>query len=149
MPTAPGRYSVRSGWPYPNYDLDWADSAIRYQGGALNWIGVCALAESLGLHAEIGHDRIADRVLELTDRLVERLDALPVEITSNRDPKHRSSYLTFTLGSIERDDALVDAGKAANVLFVRRGGGVRVGTHFWNDESDFDRLAALIESATR
>lgn len=111
MPTAPGRYSVRSGWPYPNYDLDWADSAIRYQGGALNWIGVCALAESLGLHAEIGHDRIADRVLELTDRLVERLDALPVEITSNRDPKHRSSYLTFTLGSIERDDALVDAGK--------------------------------------
>ncbi len=124
VPTAPGRYSVRSGWPFPNYDLDWADSAIRYQGGALNWIGVCALAESLGLHAEIGSepDR-APRVLELTDLLIEKLDALPVEITSSRDPEHRSSYLTFTLGSIERDDALVDAGRAGQVFFGRRGGG--------------------------
>src|SRR6478752_5385417 len=112
VPTAPGRYSVRSGWPFPNYDLDWADSSIRYQGGALNWIGVCALAESLGLHSEIGSGQIATRVLALTDLLIEKLDALPVEITSSRDPEHRSSYLTFTLGSIGRDDALVDAGKA-------------------------------------
>lgn len=149
VPTAPGRYSVRSGWPFPNYDLDWADSAIRYQGGALNWIGVCALAESLGLHAEIGRDEIATRVLALTDLLIEKLDALPVEITSSRDPEHRSSYLTFTLGSIGRDDALAEAGKAAQVFCVRRGGGLRVGTHFWNDETDLDRLAALIEQETR
>ncbi len=149
VPTAPGRYSVRSGWPFPNYDLDWADSAIRYQGGALNWIGVCALAESLGLHSEIGSGQIASRVLELTDLLIEKHDALPVEITSSRDPEHRSSYLTFTLGSIGRDDALVDAGKAAQVFFGRRGGGVRVGTHFWNDESDLDRLIGLIEQETR
>lgn len=148
-PTAPGRYSVRSGWPFPEYDLDWADSAVRYQGGALNWIGVCALAESLTLQDEIGADLIAQRVIELTDLLIEKLDALSVDVTSSRDPEHRSSYLTFTLGSIERDDALVDAGKAANVLFGRRGGGVRVGAHFWNDESDLDRLTALIEQATR
>jgi selenocysteine lyase/cysteine desulfurase len=149
VPTTPGRYSVRSGWPFPNYDLDWADSAIRYQGGALNWIGVCALAESLTLQDEIGADLIAQRVIELTDLLIDKLDALPVTITSSREPERRSSYLTFTLGSIERDDALVEAGKASGVLFGRRGGGVRVGTHFWNDESDLDRLAELIESATR
>ena len=146
MPTAPGRYSVRSGWPFPEYDLDWADSAMRYQGGALNWIGVCALAESLTLQAEIGADAIAQRVLELTDTLIERLDTLPVEVTSSRDPEHRSSYLTFTLGSIERDDALVEAGRKEHVFFGRRGGGIRVGTHFWNDTSDIDRLVALIET---
>ncbi|HET9659429.1 MAG TPA: aminotransferase class V-fold PLP-dependent enzyme [Thermomicrobiales bacterium] len=149
VPTSPGRYSVRSGWPFPNYDLDWADSAIRYQGGALNWIGVCALAESIGLHAEVGSDVIARRVIELTDLLIDKLDTLPVEITSSRDLQHRSSYLTFTLGSIERDDTLVDAGKAANVLFGRRGGGVRVGTHFWNDETDLDRLTALVEQSAK
>ncbi len=148
-PTAPGRYSVRSGWPFPEYDLDWAASAMRYQGGALNWIGVCAMAESLTLQAEIGADAIAQRVLELTDALIARLDRLPVEITSSRDPEHRSSYLTFTLGSIERDDALVDAGRKEQVFFGRRGGGIRVGTHFWNDTSDIDRLAALIDTATR
>jgi selenocysteine lyase/cysteine desulfurase len=140
---------VRSGWPFPEYDLDWAESAIRYQGGALNWIGVCALAESLTLQDEIGADVIAQRVLELTDAVIERLDTLPVEVTSSRNPEHRSSYLTFTLGSIEWDDALVEAGRKQNVFFGRRGGGIRVGTHFWNDESDIDRLAALIESATR
>jgi selenocysteine lyase/cysteine desulfurase len=148
-PTAPGRYSVRSGWPFPEYDLDWAESAIRYQGGALNWIGVCALAESLTLHDEIGPDIITQRVLALTDALIDRLDSLPVTVTSSREPEHRSSYLTFTLGSIDKDDALVDAGRKQHVFFGRRGGGIRVGTHFWNDASDFDRLAALIESATR
>jgi selenocysteine lyase/cysteine desulfurase len=149
VPSAPGRYSVRTGWPFPEYDLDWAESAIRYQGGALNWIGVCALAESLTLQAEIGADAITGRVLELTDSIIARLDTLPVEVTSSRDAEHRSSYLTFTLGSIERDDALVEAGRKQNVFFGRRGGGVRVGTHFWNDDSDIDRLAALIELAAR
>lgn len=148
-PTAPGRYSVRSGWPFPDYDLDWAPSAIRYQGGALNWIGVCALGESLGLLAEIGQERIARRVLGLTDRLIDKLDEYPVEVTSSREPEHRSSYFTFTLGSIERDDALVDAGRAAGVLFGRRVGGIRVGTHFWNDESDLDRLVGLVDTAVR
>jgi selenocysteine lyase/cysteine desulfurase len=149
FPTAPGRYSVRSGWPFPEYDLDWAPSAIRYQGGALNWIGVCALAESLGLLAEVGAGTIESRVLGLTDELIERLDSLPVEITSSREPEHRSSYLTFTLGSIDRDDALVEQGRAANVFFGRRAGGIRVGTHFWNDESDLDRLIALVEQSAR
>jgi cysteine desulfurase/selenocysteine lyase len=149
VPTAPGRYSVRSGWPFPAYDLDWAESAIRYQGGALNWIGVCALAESLGLQDEIGADAIAQRTIDLTEAIIARLDTLPVEVTASRDPAHRSSYLTFTLGSIERDDALVEAGRKVNVFFGRRGGGVRVGTHFWNDESDIDRLVAVIESVTR
>ncbi len=148
-PTAPGRYSVRSGWPFPDYMLEWADSAMRYQGGALNWIGVCALAESLTLQAEIGPDDIAQRVLELTDTLIERLDTLPVEVISSRDPEHRSSYLTFTLGSIERDEALVEAGRAQHVFFGRREHGVRVGAHFWNDLTDVDRLVTLIETATR
>ncbi len=149
VPTAPGRYSVQSGWPFPDYDLDWAASAMRYQGGALNWIGVCALAESLTLQAEIGADAIEQRVLELTDALIDRLDTVPVEVTSSRDPEHRSSYLTFTLGSIEKDDALVDAGRKEQIFFGRRGGGIRVGSHFWNDTSDIDRLAGLIESQTR
>lgn len=148
-PTTPGRYSVRSGWPFPEYALDWADSAIRYQGGALNWIGVCALAESLGLLSKLGADWIETRVLGLTDLLIDKLDMLPVEITSNREVDHRSSYFTFTLGSIARDDALVEAGRSAGVFFGRRGGGIRIGTHFWNDENDLERLIALVGQATR
>lgn len=148
-PCAPGRYSVRSGWPFPDYELDWADTAIRYQGGALNWIGVCALSESLGLLSELGKDWIETRVLGLTDQMIEKLDALPVEITSSREPAHRSSFFTFTLGSIEQDDALVAAGRDAGVFFVRRGGGIRVGAHFWSDASDFDRLTDLIARSAR
>lgn len=145
-PTVPGRYSVAAGWETADYRLEWHPDARRYQGGALNWIGVCALATSLGIFTESGLPTIASAVAETADDLVRRLAALPVEITSDLRPAHRSQIVAFTFGSAAADDAFVSRAADANVILGRRGCGVRVGTHFWTNGADLDRLCDVIET---
>jgi cysteine desulfurase/selenocysteine lyase len=143
-PTAPGRYSVEEGWQTADYALNWQPDARRYQGGALNWIGVCALAESTGLLDEIGPSVVAASSRLVIDRLAERLHDLPVRITSDLRESNRSSILTFTFGLPEHDEAFVEHALERGVVLGRRAFGVRVGAHFWNDDSDVERLLSAI-----
>ncbi len=144
-PTVPGRYSVEAGWQTLDYELNWRPDAWRYQGGALNWIGVCALAESLGLLEEIGPLRVASEALQTIDDLRPRLESLPVHITSDCDPAHRSAILAFTLESEDSDAACVESGRRKGILFGRRGYGIRVGAHFWNNAQDIDSFIAHLQ----
>jgi cysteine desulfurase / selenocysteine lyase len=144
-PTMPGRSSVQAGWQAFDYPLDWQPDARRYQGGALNWIGVCALAESLGLLEEIGPDRVASSAMATMNAVLERLQALPVDVRSVLEPAHRSAILVFTLGSEDADERCVVAGRDKGIRFGRRGYGIRVGAHVWNAAADVDALIAHVE----
>jgi selenocysteine lyase/cysteine desulfurase len=139
-PTMPGRYSVESGWQTLDYALDWRPDAWRYQGGALNWIGVCALAESLGLLHEVGAEAIESAALGTMARITEQLHGLPVDIRSDLDPGRRSAILAFTLGSVDADNACAASAREKGILFGRRGYGLRVGAHFWNNARDIEAL---------
>jgi cysteine desulfurase/selenocysteine lyase len=145
-PTAPGRYSVTSGWQTDDYPLDWYPDARRFQGGALNWVGVCALAESASLLSSIGLDDIGAATADVLDEVITRLANLPVEIVSDLSPEHRSTILIFTFGSMELDDAFVAHASAHDVVLGRRAHGVRIGAHLWNNTDDVDRLIAAVES---
>jgi selenocysteine lyase/cysteine desulfurase len=145
-PSAPGRYSVKSGWQTGDYALDWYPDARRYHGGALNWIGVCALAESTALLDEIGLPAVTEASRTVLDAIVSRLDGLPVRITSDLRDSHRSSILTFSFGLAELDAALVPHARERGVILGHRALGVRIGAHFWNDATDVDRLIAAIQT---
>ncbi len=145
-PTAPGRYSVQAGWQSADYALDWFPDARRYQGGALNWIGVCALAESTGLLEEIGLTQVTAASRLVLDSVIRRLDGLPVRITSDLRESHRSSIVTFTFGLAEVDDEYVVHAQQQGVILGRRAYGVRVGAHFWTNERDVDRLIDSVRS---
>jgi selenocysteine lyase/cysteine desulfurase len=146
VPTVPGRYSIQDGWQTSDYALNWFPDARRYQGGALNWIGVCVLAESAGLLDEIGLPNVAEAARATADEVVERLGELPVRITSDLRESHRSSIVAFSFGLSEIDDAFVAHAEGQGVILGRRAFGVRCGSHFWNDSGDVDRLVAAIES---
>lgn len=145
-PTSPGRYSVEAGWQTSDYALNWHPDSRRYQGGALNWIGVCAVAESTGLLVELGLDNVTAAARRTIDLAVARLASLPVRVTSDLRETHRSTIVTFTFGLSEIDDAFVAHALDAGVVLGRRAYGVRIGAHFWNDESDVERLVAAVSS---
>ncbi len=143
-PSTPGRYSVESGWQSVDYGLNWFPDARRYQGGALNWLGVCALAESTGLLDEIGIEQISTASRRICDGFLERIAGLPVRVTSDLRETHRSSILTFTFGLVDVDEDFVEFAAKAGVILGRRAFGIRFGAHFWNNEADLDRLIAVI-----
>ena len=146
-PTAPGRSSVAGGFELLDYALDWHPDARRYQGGGANWLGAAAVATSLGLIEEIGIEAVSQRARSVSDRILAGLRDYPVGIRSALEPEHRTSIVTFTTGSDDRDRTLVAAAKDAGVAIGRRGMGVRTAASFWNDESDADRLLEVIRTS--
>ena len=145
-PTVPGRSSVTGGFESLDFALDWHPDARRYQSGGPNWLGAAAVATSLSLTEEVGIDRAAAQATSVADAVLEGLRDLPVTITTDPRPEHRSQIVSFTTGTVEADKAIVAAGKDAGVYLGRRGMGVRVAVHYWNNAKDAARLLELVST---
>ncbi len=136
-PPAVGWRSARV--PYDMlYDrLDLTDEAEGYELGHPPIPGILALGASLGLLREIGIERIAARIDALTSALHDRAAAKGMRVTSTTVPAARSGITIIAL----------DAAEAAHAELLRRrvfvsryGDSLRVSLHFYNDESDVERL---------
>lgn len=144
-PVAPGRLSVTGGWQSQDYTLDWYPDARRYQSGAPNWLGIVALAESLGLLEEIGFEESTHQAGTVIDRLVAGLQQQGVTLTSDLRPAHRSLIVSFTTGGTGRDAALASRLAAAGVVLSQRAFGLRLSAHFWNTDEEVDRVLDILD----
>jgi selenocysteine lyase/cysteine desulfurase len=65
-------------------------------------------------------------------------------VVTPRDPSHRSGIVTFTLGDVAREAALIERLLDARIMVSHRYtsgvGGVRVSCHFFNAADDVARL---------
>ena len=72
--------------------LDWRPTAVRYEGGSQNMVGVLALGASLELLERLGltcqQSAIAARVLEVTDFACRRLGEAGARVVSQRQGEH-------------------------------------------------------------
>jgi cysteine desulfurase/selenocysteine lyase len=132
----------------PVRDYDFVDAARRWEtGGTANYPGAIALAESVGLINEIGIGNVGEHVLCLTDYLIDNLQQQGLEIVTPLDRRNRSSIVTFTLGDVEQNVALVDYLQEHKVLVSLRYtsgvGGVRVACHLFNNREDIGRLVEV------
>ena len=146
------------GWPWyfatpeitPLRPYDFPATAKRFEiGGTSNYPGAAALGASLALVNAIGIDAVEARVLGLAGLLAEELERLGVRMVS----RPGSGITTFSVGSPERDQALLgrllDAGICVSVRYTVGVGGIRVSTHYYNDEDDVAALLAVVRSYVR
>jgi cysteine desulfurase/selenocysteine lyase len=118
------------------------DAAARVELGCPHFAGIFSLGAAVDLMNEVGTANIQGRVLELNAFLTSRLVENGWKILSPiRDDKLRSG------------ETLVEAGLAGEVVhrLFRRGvvvtekpQGLRVATHFFNNEEDVERLIAAL-----
>ncbi len=144
-PTFIGSQSVDA--PPDTFDgtLNWKQGAARYQAGGGNRIGWAALATSLGLIEEIGIETIEERDRVLAEYLYAGLTHKEsVEIVSSPDPAHRSQIIAFTLGSKERDAAMVKELEEQGIIVALRPLGLRASPNFYNTEEEVDRLLTAL-----
>ena len=118
-------------------------------GGTANYPGAIGLGASLKLINDIGRAPIAAHILELTDALMEGLGTLGVEVVTPREKRSRSGIVTFSIGSAERNLALMnhllDHRILVSVRYTSGVGGVRVSCHFFNSKDDLFRLLNRLE----
>lgn len=134
----------------PFREYNFVAEARRYEiGGTANYPGAVGLAASLKLINEIGRERIAAHILELTDFLIEGLKTLGVEVVTPVDRKYRSGIITCSVGEVERNlslkEYLLDGRVLVSVRYTSGIGGLRVSCHFFNSKDDLARLLTRVE----
>ena len=141
------RLSV-AGWhsvaePLRFEELRWElqPDASRFEPGSLDRVAAVGLGAALDLLLEVGLDRVAARIQELTEYLLAGLDARGIPVLSPRDPAARSGIVTCGTGR-EAPAAAAQRLHDAGICVSARGGGLRASPHFYNTEEELDRLLA-------
>lgn len=138
----------------PLQAVTFTDEARRYEsGGTSNYPGAVGLAAAIALLNETGASRIETHIRVLTDALLAGLSELPVDIVTPADPAHRSGIVTFSLGDVAPEAALIERLLDARVLVSHRYtsgvGGIRVSCHVFNAMEDVARLLDVVKTHTR
>lgn len=142
-----GWSSVKAAHQFDNANFDLRPTAARYEIGSQNMVGMRALRQSLGIFQQViathGHESIADRILHLSDYLIDGLQDRGAKLATHAQRAHRSGIVTFAMpdtdSSIIRQQAL-----RQGVVVSCRGIGVRASVHAYNHEDDIDRLLSVL-----
>jgi cysteine desulfurase/selenocysteine lyase len=136
-------------------DYDFTGDARRFEiGGTANYPGNVVLGASLTLINTLGIDAIQQHILDLTDKLIDRMRAAGALLVSPYERESRSGIVTFTLGQgPARDTAmlqhLLDRGIMISQRYTAGVGGLRVSVHFFNNGDDIRALADAVGEARR
>jgi len=116
------------------------DTAARVELGCPHFAGIFSLGASVDLMSELGAANIQARVLELNRLLTSRLAESDWQILSplQNEPARSGE----TLIAVENPDQVTRHLFRRGVVVTEKPQGIRVATHFFNNEEDIERLIA-------
>ncbi len=152
-----GRFGIKRGEghysEFEGHDYELSPNTQRFEGGNYNWSGVAAVHASLAELLAVGPARIEERVVELAGLLATGLAALGLPVTVPPDGTRRSHIVTIgTLGAGDTEttndprlDRMARALVEGGVRFTIRKGLLRFGLHYYNDETDIERVLEIVK----
>jgi len=150
-PLGVGWHSVEKPFEFGKSDLKLRAEASRYEGGSHNMCGFLGLAASLELIRSFGlsSDRslVAEQVLRRTEAVLDSLDKVGAEILTRPPREHRSGIVTFRLPN-QASQALRQRCLDAKIALSCRGGGLRISSHAYNNQTDLEHLIDTITAPT-
>ncbi len=134
--------------PVRPYEFPRAAKSFEINGTA-NYPGAVALGASLALVNAIGVDRVEAHVLVLARILYEELDRIGVRLVTQPEDAVRSGITTFEVSDDPGEneaflDGLLDERIYVSLRYTSGVGGIRVSTHYFNDESDLEVLLGAV-----
>jgi cysteine desulfurase/selenocysteine lyase len=114
------------------------DAAARAELGCPHFAGMFALGASVDLITSLGIKNIEERVLELNRLLTSRLMDCGWKVLSPiADERTRSAE---TLVEVDDPERVVAKLAERKIIVTKKRQGIRVATHFFNNEEDVERL---------
>jgi len=118
--------------------------ARRFEFASLPTVAIFGLEACLRLLLKTGVDRMAPRILELTDRLTAGLEDRGWRLRSPRTREAEKSGIVSALPPSGTPEEAVATLESRRVSVAARGGGVRFSPHAWNTLDEVDRLLELL-----
>lgn len=142
-PRSFGWTSVEGWQEFSARELVLRKDTARFEVGTPNRAGIYGIHAAIGLLREAGIERIASRVLDLTDRLRHGLVQLGHEVYGPVEREHCSGIVSFapSHGTAENVRQRLERER---VIVSARHGRVRVSPHFYNSEAEIDRVLELL-----
>jgi cysteine desulfurase/selenocysteine lyase len=141
-PALEGWLAVRDPFDFFDVEQPLKETAERYEEGAYNLAGIHGMVGSLELILEAGVGAIMERVLQLTDIVVDRLAARGWELLSPREvPAERSGIVLAAHAGVDFT-TLRGRLRERGIVVSVRGGAMRVAPHAYNTAAEIDRLLA-------
>lgn len=145
-PSHAGWLGVKDAWNFRDYKLDFLESAEKFEGATLNWMGLTVAHRILREFLALGRERIWERVHALSTRILEGCEDLGLEIITPKEPEHRSGIVTIRVpdaGNVHRRLA------RRGVVVSLRERLLRVSPHCTNNEEDVERLLEILRTARK
>jgi selenocysteine lyase/cysteine desulfurase len=119
------------------------DAAARSETGCPHFAGIFALGESARQLLELGVENVARRALALNRRMTESLTEAGWKVLSPL--AHESARSAETLVAASDPRATVKHLSRSRIAVTIKPEGFRAATHFFNDDSDIERLVNALE----
>jgi cysteine desulfurase / selenocysteine lyase len=139
-PTLVGWVSVRDPEDYGNFDQEWKHGALAWETGTAATALIHGLDVSLRLLTEIGIDRIASHLKEITDYLCDRLSERDYEIVSSRREGEGSQIVCIRHKGGQTANALYSHLKKQGIITAPRGDRLRISPHVYNLKNEMDAV---------
>lgn len=116
--------------------------AKRFEPGHLSCLSFGSLNHSLHFLMQLGKDAIAEHNRELTVRALAELNDLRLLSKWVTARKEHGTILNF-----KGDDRLFRKLKEQDIICAQRGGGIRIGLHFFNTQNDIDAIVRILKTS--
>ncbi len=148
-PTLIGGWNVRSENSVAASEIQFFETARRYEPGVLNACGMIGMAASLELLEQIGQENVSARILGLNAALLDNLESLGfVEALRNAAPD-AAGILTVSHPRVPSERVvglLAENGVVVSLRHDREGNGyVRFSPHFYNTLDEVERVGEILK----
>ena len=140
QPTLVGWVSVREPEDYGNFEQEWKHGALAWETGTAATGLIHGLEASLRLLTEVGINRIATHLKEVTNYLCEKLSGLNYEVVSSRRPGEESQIVCIRHLGGQSASALYGHLKRQGIITAPRGDRLRISPHFYNVTDEIDAV---------
>lgn len=142
-----GWSNVTNAGNYDRYDFTFKRTAAKFECGTQNIPGFLALKASVDLLLSLGIENVSARLRMLTDRLAAGLQAAGYVLASPRGDYDWSGITSVSHPSRSLEALPAQLRRLHRIEVAFRGGRLRITPHFYNTETQIDRLIEILTRA--
>jgi cysteine desulfurase/selenocysteine lyase len=129
-----------------NMRINMSNAATKFELATPHFSNIIALNAAARYISKIGIRHVEKRILNLTDYLIDNLQKMKLEILSPiEERKYRSGIILFKARKKSPIDTVIELEKKSKIIVSARGKGIRVSSHFYNNEDDIDKLITSLK----